>query len=183
MLITLKEESMQDAESIQVRQVVASKKEARRMNPVRIGLAMAAMISLCATVQPAWGGSTKCKMKYSLAGWSAGYSTARGHGTITCDNGQSARVSLRATGGGLTAGKSKIVNGSGTFSEVAEISELFGSYASADVHAGVVESAAAQVVTKGTVSLAFAGTGKGVDLGVTFGEFVIKNQTAKKRGT
>ena len=173
---------MQDPELSHARQVVASTKEARRMNPVRIGLAMAAMMSLCATVQPAWGGSTKCKMKYSLAGWSAGYSTARGHGTITCDNGQSARVSLQATGGGLTAGKSKI-NGSGTFSEVAEINELFGSYASADVHAGVVESAAAQVVTKGTVSLAFAGTGKGIDLGVTFGEFVIKNQSAKKRGT
>jgi hypothetical protein len=174
---------MQVLESSQARQVVASNKEARRMKPVRIGVAMAAMISLCATVQPAWGGSTTCKMTYSLSGWSAGYSTAKGSGTITCDDGESARVSLQATGGGLTAGKSKIVNGSGTFSEVAEISELFGSYASADVHAGAVESAAAQVVTKGTVSLAFAGTGKGFDLGVTFGEFVIKNQSAKKRGT
>jgi hypothetical protein len=39
-----------------------------------------------------------------------------------------------------------------------------------------------QVVTKGTVSLAFAGTGKGVDLGVTFGELAIKQQSAKKTG-
>ena len=129
---------------------------------------------------PAWGGSTKCKMKYSLAGWSAGYSTASGNGTITCDNGQSADVSLRAKGGGLTAGKSKI-NGSGAFSEVGDISELFGSYASADVHAGVVDSSAAQVVTKGTVSLAFSGMGKGIDLGVTFGEFVIQKQSVKKK--
>jgi len=36
-------------------------------------------------------------------------------------------------------------------------------------------------VTKGTVSLAFSGTGKGIDLGVTFGEFVIAKQHAKKR--
>ena len=56
-----------------------------------------------------------------------------------------------------------------------------GSYASADVHAGVVDSSAAQVVTKGTVSLAFSGTGKGIDLGVTFGEFVIQKQSPKKR--
>ena len=87
------------------------------MKPVWIGgVASVAMMSLVALAQPAWGGSVKCTLKYSLAGWSAGYSTASGSGTITCDNGESARVSLRATGGGLTAGKSKIVNGSGTFS-------------------------------------------------------------------
>ena len=140
------------------------------------GVGSVAMMSLAAMVQPAWGGATKCKMKYSLSGWSAGYSTATGSGTITCDNGQSARVSLQATGGGLTAGKSKISDGSGTFSEVGDIGELFGSYASADVHAGMVDSSAAQVVTKGTVSLAFSGTGKGVDLGVTFGKFVIERR-------
>ncbi len=120
-------------------------------------------------------------MQYSLAGWSAGYATASGSGTITCDNGQSARVSLRAKGGGPTAGKSKIINGRGTFSEAGDISELFGTYASAEAHAGMVGSSAAQVVTKGSVSLAFSGTGKGVDLGVTFGEFVIKKQSATKK--
>lgn len=122
---------------------------------------------------PARGAQMKCRLKYSLAGWSAGYSTATGAGTITCDDGNSVRVTLKATGGGLTAGRSKIVNGSGTFSEVADVAELFGSYASAEVHAGVVGSSAAQVVTKGTVSLAFSGTGKGIDLGVAFGQFVI----------
>ena len=142
------------------------------------GIAIVAMMSLA---QPAWGGPTKCKMKYSLAGWSAIYSTASGSGRIRCDNGQSARVSLRAKGGGPTAGKSKIVNGSGTFSEVGGISELFGSYASAEAHAGAGGSSAAQVVTKGTVSLAFSGTGKGIDLGVTFGEFVIAKQSATKK--
>jgi hypothetical protein len=67
--------------------------------------------------QPAWS-ATRCTLRYSLAGWSAIYSTASGRGTVTCDNDESARVSLRAKGGGLTAGKSKIINGSGTFSEV-----------------------------------------------------------------
>ena len=151
------------------------------MKPVWIcGVVSVAMLSLVALAQPARGGESKCKMKYSLSGWSAGYSTASGSGTITCDNGQSAGVSLRTKGGGLTAGKSKIINGSGAFSEIGDISELFGSYASADVHAGMVRSSAAQVVTKGTVSLAFSGTGKGIDLGVAFGEFVIQKQGAKK---
>jgi hypothetical protein len=175
--------SKQVAESSHAMHVVASPSEATRLKPVWIGVAMGAMMSLFALAQPASAGSTKCKMTYSLAGWSAFYSTATGNGTITCDNGQSARSSLRATGGGLTAGKSKIVNGSGTFSEVADIGELFGSYASADVHAGMVQSSAAQVVTKGTVSLAFSGTGKGIDLGVTFGEFVIEKQSAKRSRT
>ena len=157
-------------------------KQAAGLKRVRIGVAMVAVTSLFALAQSARA-ETKCKMTYSLGGWSALYSTASGSGTITCDNGQSARSSLRAKGGGLTAGKSKIVNGHGTFSEVADISELFGSYASADVHAGVVDSSAAQVVTKGPVSLAFAGTGKGVDLGVAFGEFVIRKQIPRKRAS
>ena len=149
------------------------------MHPGWIGAAVGvALLYLAGLALPAWGGATKCRMTYSLSGWSAGYATASGSGTITCDNGQSARVSLRATGGGITAGKSKIVDGNGTFSEVADISELFGRYASADVHAGMGESSAAQVVTKGTVSLALSGTGKGIDLGVTFGEFVIAQQGA-----
>jgi hypothetical protein len=140
-----------------------------------------AMMSVAALASSAWGDATKCRMTYSLAGWSAGYATASGSGTITCDNGESARVFLRAKGGGLTAGKSKITDGSGTFSEVDDITELFGTYASADVHAGAGESSAAQVVTKGTVSLAFSGTGRGIDLGVTFGQFVISKQGARRR--
>jgi hypothetical protein len=139
------------------------------------GMAVVAIASGFAPASPAWS-ATKCSLRYSLAGWSALYSTASGSGTATCDNGESARVFLRAKGGGLTAGKSKIIDGSGSFSEVSDISEVFGKYAAAEVHAGVVDSSAAQVVTKGTVSLAFSGTGKGVDLGVTFGEFVIQKE-------
>ena len=144
------------------------------------GMSIVATAGVLALASPAWSG-TKCSLRYSLAGWSAVYSTASGSGVATCDNGESARVSLRAKGGGLTAGKSKIVDGSGTFSEISDINELFGKYAAVEVHAGVVGSSAAQVVTKGTVSLAFSGTGKGVDLGLTFGEFDIQKSAAKKR--
>ena len=52
--------------------------------------------------------------------------------------------------------------------------EECGDYANAEAHAGIVRSSAAQVVTKGPVSLALAGRGEGIDLGVEFG--VVKDK-------
>jgi len=120
------------------------------------------------------GGLVECKMTYSLSGWSVFYKTASGSGTISCDNGQTAKVKVRAKGGGITFGKTEIVRGAGNFTGVRDIGELFGSYAQAEAHAGVVKSADAQVLTKGAVSLALAGTGRGIDLGVAFGKFTIQ---------
>jgi len=117
--------------------------------------------------------ATKCQMRFSLSGWSAFYKVADGQGTITCDNGQSAKVKLRGRGGGLTAGKTKIREGIGKFSEVSNISELFGSYVSAGADAGAVKSSEASAMTKGEVSLALAGKGTGFNLGVSFGKFTI----------
>lgn len=119
------------------------------------------------------GKETKCKLAFSAQGWSAIYETASGTGTVTCNNGQTARVKIDVKGGGLTAGKSSL-KGTGTFSAVSDIKEIFGSYAKAEAHAGAVKSAGAQVMTKGEVSLAIAATGKGFDLGVAFGRFSIK---------
>ncbi len=115
-----------------------------------------------------------CKMKFSMSGWSAFYKRASGKGTITCNNGQSIPVKLEARGGGLTAGKSSIENGVGEFSGIKSVDELFGSYAAAEAHAGAVKSSEARVMTKGEVSLALSGTGRGWDLGVAFGRFTIK---------
>ncbi len=115
----------------------------------------------------------KCRMTFTLQSWSVFYKTSRGSGTVTCDNGQSANVRLSAKGGGFTVGKSKISDGKGEFSEVGSIDELFGSYATADASAGAVRSSTAQVLTKGNVSLAISGKGKGWDLGVSFGDFRI----------
>lgn len=132
------------------------------------------LVGTLTTVESAEKGkAARCKMQFSLSGWSAFYQTASGSGSITCDNGQSAKVRLRVKGGGLTAGKSSL-KGNGTFSEVYDIGELFGSYATAEAHAGVVKSVDAQVVTKGSVSLAIKAKGSGIDLGVGFGKFVIE---------
>ena len=123
---------------------------------------------------------TKCKLEFNIKGWSAIYETASGTGTVTCDNGQTERVKIDVKGGGLTAGKFKI-KGTGTFSEVSDIQEIFGPYAKAEAHAGMVKSADAQVMTKGEVSLAVTAKGKGIDLGIAFGKFSIE-KTNKKGG-
>ncbi len=117
--------------------------------------------------------TVKCHMTFSMSGWSVIYKTSSGTGTISCSNGQSMGVSLRSEGGGLTVGKSSIDNGVGEFSAVTGINEILGSYASAEAHAGAVKSAKGQVLTKGEVSLALSGTGRGWDLGVAFGKFTI----------
>ncbi len=119
---------------------------------------------------------TKCTMNYTMKSWSVFYKSGKGSGTIRCDNGQKARVKLRAQGGGLTFGKRKTVNGHGTFLKASNIRELYGSYANAEAHAGAGNSANAQVLTKGEVSLTLTGTGRGVDLGFDFGKFTISRR-------
>lgn len=123
---------------------------------------------------PASAADIDCQMKFSMSGWSVFYKRASGKGTITCNNGQSIAVTLEARGGGLTAGKSSIENGVGEFSGIKSVDELFGSYAAAEAHAGAVKSSVARVMTKGEVSLALSGTGRGWDLGIAFGKFTIK---------
>jgi hypothetical protein len=115
-----------------------------------------------------------CEMRFSVTGWSAIYKHAEGSGTITCTNGRSYAVTIVAVGGGLTVGKYKVEDGKGKFSEVYDVGELFGSYAQGEANAGVVKSGIAQVLTKGNVSLALAGSGEGVNIGISFGKFTIQ---------
>lgn len=119
-------------------------------------------------------GDLTCTMRFTMSGWSAFYHTAKGSGVVTCSNGQSMKVKLTSTGGGLTVGKSSIDDGHGEFSGVRQISDVVGSYAAGTAHAGAVNSASATVVTKGEISLALSGTGHGWDVGVAFSKFTIK---------
>ena len=73
-------------------------------------------------------------------------------------------------------GKSTITNGRGKFTGAYSLNDLIGTYGGAEVHAGAVKSSNAQVVTKGDISLALAGTGQGWDLGIGFGKFEIKRR-------
>jgi hypothetical protein len=131
---------------------------------------------LAATQTQAADATVKCSMTFEMKGWSAFYKRSNGTGTVTCSNGQRASVKLAARGGGLTAGKSSIEDGKGEFSAVKSIEEIFGNYAAAEAHAGAVKASGARVMTKGEVSLALSGTGRGWDLGVAVGRFSIKRQ-------
>lgn len=114
-----------------------------------------------------------CKLKFSLTGWSAIYKHAEGTGTVTCEGGKSMKIAISAKGGGLTVGKSHIDNGTGEFTDVHKMSDILGTYAQGEASIGAGKSGTAQVLTKGTVSLALAGTGEGVDIGISFGGFTI----------
>lgn len=115
-----------------------------------------------------------CKLRFSLSGWSAIYKHAEGRGIVTCADGSSMNVAIEAKGGGLTVGKSRIDGGKGKFSDVRTIDDVLGSYVNGEAHVGVVKSGTAQLLTKGTVSLALAGAGEGVDVGIDVGEMTLK---------
>ncbi|HET6553464.1 MAG TPA: hypothetical protein VFG49_08005 [Dyella sp.] len=142
---------------------------------------MAALVMACAGVTTALPVATaraadaevKCDLSFSLSGWSIIYKHASGTGVVVCSNGQRANVKISVNGGGLTAGKYHIDNGKGDISHVHSIDDVFGDYAQAGAEAGVVKSGEAQVLTKGTTSLALHGSGEGVNLGVSVGQFSI----------
>lgn len=139
---------------------------------------MAALVLAAAgafAVQPAQAAEagTKCHMTFSTSGWAAIYKRADGQGHVRCDNGQSATVMIHIRGGGITAGKFSIENGKGEFTNVKNINEIFGDYATAGANAGAVKSAESLAMTKGEVSLAVTGTGRGFNLGVDVSKFEI----------
>ena len=141
---------------------------------VKASLTAAAVAAFLAT--PAQAENASCKMTFKMSGWSFVYKQMKGEGKVTCSNGQRADVEIESHGGGFTIGKSDILDGEGTFSEVKDISEIFGTYAQAEAHGGATKGGAAQVMTKGEISLAIAGAGRGWDVGVSFGGFKIERK-------
>lgn len=140
------------------------------MKSLFTGLVLAAIVAA-----PAHAG-TVCRMNFSMSGWSFFYRTADGTGTITCENGQTANVHVWSKGGGVTFGRQKIKDGTGRFTEVDSIDELLGTYVQSEAHAGAGNSTKASAMTKGTVSMSLTGKGKGVDVGISFGKFVIEKR-------
>lgn len=134
-----------------------------------LGAALLAFVMLGGTARAA-----TCTMSFDMKGWAAFYEKADGQGFVSCDNGQSAHVRLEGRGGGLAAGKWEIIDGRGTFSGVRDITEVFGDYASTNASAGAGAAAGVRAMTKGGVSLALSGKGRGVDLSAGFGRFRVK---------
>lgn len=113
-----------------------------------------------------------CKLTYKLSGWSFVYKQYDGAGVINCNNGQQAQVKLASKSVGFTIGRSE-VEGIGKFSDVKTISETFGTFVALEGHGGVIESGHGQVLTRGIVSLALSGKGRGIDVGATLGALTI----------
>lgn len=150
----------------------------RTVRPARF-LLRSSIVAFVLLWLPSGAGATDgelvhCDLTFTLKSWSAFFKSGKGEGTVACENGERAQVRIKVKGGGLTVGKSEILDGKGKFSEVKGISEIFGSYAAAGAHAGAVKSSEAVAMTKGEVSLALAGTGRGFDLGVAFTRFTIR---------
>ena len=145
-------------------------------HPYLAGAVLASVVSLAMGLPRAAMAETAdldCKLRFSLTGWSLIYKHAEGSGVVTCANGKSMPVKVEAHGGGITVGKSHIDNGTGKFSDVHKIEDVLGTYAQGDASIGAGKSGTAQVLTKGTVSLALAGAGEGIDIGVSVGGFSI----------
>lgn len=143
---------------------------------MRFALALIATLAVPAALlaTPAHAGELSCTLSYNLSGGGAFYKHSTGDGVVRCDNGQTLAISIDSKGGGLTFGKSTIKDGIGKFSGVNHINDVIGGYATAEANAGVSDNASkAQVVTKGSISLALTGKGTGRTLGVSFGSFVI----------
>ena len=123
---------------------------------------------------PAHAEMTSCRIEYSVEGWSFLYKEYKGVGIVRCVNGQQANVSIVSRGGGFTFGKSKIDRGTGTFSRIYDIKEIYGTYVSMGGHAGAVNSVEGRAMTKGEVSLVLTGKGRGFDFGFSLSAFSIK---------
>jgi hypothetical protein len=126
-------------------------------------------------ITPANGSLTSCTMKYKLSGFSLGFKYYDGTGEIQCRNGEHAQVSLSSKSIGFTIGKSEI-EGEGIFSEVRNLNEIYGDFVSMESHVGFLSSVDAQLLTRGEVSLALKGQGRGIDIGATIGDLTIKKR-------
>jgi hypothetical protein len=143
------------------------------MRVSKLILAAAAATFLAA---PAYAELAQCKMTFNMSGWSLAVKHMKGKGKVTCSNGQRANVVIEANGVGFTIGKSDIVNGEGTFSDVKDISEIFGTYAQLEARGSATKGGSAQVMTKGEISLALAGEGRGWEAGVSLSGLTIKKE-------
>ncbi len=140
----------------------------------RVALGITALaLSLVAVLPAKAAEGTKCRLNFTLTEWAIGVKVAHGSGTVHCDNGQMAKVTLEGKGIGLAAGKNQVREGHGKFTGVSSIDEVFGTYASAGADAGAGKSGDASALTKGPVSLALAAKGTGVELGISVSAFTI----------
>lgn len=148
------------------------------MKPIYLAL-MLTVLGTSAVAQAAEK-EHRCHVTFSTTEWAALYTSAEGTGTVSCDDGSSMHVTISAKGAGLSAGKWKITDGRGVITRVAKIEDVLGSYVAVSADIGAGKAGTAQVLTKGTVSLALAGKGEGFDIGIAITQFKIERAAAAK---
>lgn len=117
----------------------------------------------------------KCRMHFSLDSWAVLFKHAKGHGTVTCTNGQSMDVTIDANGGGLTVGKAEIAGGTAKFTGVTTIRDVLGAYIGIDSTTAVDKLGdSGQAFSNGPVGMLLYGKSEGVSLGTAFEGMTIK---------
>lgn len=135
-----------------------------------------ALTTASAAAGPA-GANLDCKLRFSLSCRSAILEHSQGRGVVTRENGQRMAVKISATGVGLTARKSRVDHGSGTFMPVRSIGEVLRSCARSEAPAGMVESDTARDCPRARCrSLRPARTGRCIDLGAVVGAFTVERE-------
>ena len=143
------------------------------MKALHVAMAFALSANAFAAL-PANAGNLECRMHFDLSSWSLIYKHASGEGKVTCADGSTMNVKIRANGGGLTVGKSTVKDGVANFTDLESIADVPGTYVAADATAGVPKSGTVQVMTKSNASMALSGAGKGFGLGVSIGGMTLE---------
>ena len=133
---------------------------------------LAAMFAVVAPSAYATG-PVDCKPHFSMSGWSAFYKTLSGwHGQLR-QRPAHGGVDPQQRAAGLTFGKTCIENGVGEFSGVRDIHDVLGHYAAAGGARGAGKSGARAGGDQGRHLGWRCRQGRGLDLGVAFGNFII----------
>jgi hypothetical protein len=119
--------------------------------------------------------TTACTLSFAMRAYSKHFMQSSGRGTIVCDNGQKAEVSILGRGANLANGAGAFAGGEATFSAVLDISALLGSYtlpASATV-GNARPLGVAGAMSNGQATIVFPRTGPAATMPATFGRIGI----------
>jgi hypothetical protein len=116
-----------------------------------------------------------CTMTFDLDAWAFLVGSAKGNGTIECDNGQKADASIQVKSVGITFGKAHFEDAKGHFTKLTDIDQIFGSYVgnTAVAGAGGAAGAAGYVKVGSDISLGIAAKGEGTGLSHAWSEITI----------
>jgi hypothetical protein len=121
------------------------------------------------------GKEIKCTMTFDLSGWAFLVGSAKGNGSIECNNGQKADATIEVRSVGIAFGKAHFQDAKGHFAKLTDIDQAFGRYAGTSATAGAGGAAtAAGFLKPGTdISLAVVGTGKGAGVSRAWNQITI----------